>query len=84
MAGVFFGLMIGLELKHYIADYFLQPAWMLAGKGNVFHAGGYAHAGIHAGMSLLVLLLVGTPIGLSLVRLMSSSSPSTLVNVWCM
>ena len=66
MAGVFFGLMVGLELKHYIADYFLQPAWMLAGKGNVFHPGGYAHAGIHAGMSLLVLLLVGTPIGLSL------------------
>ena len=32
MAGVFFGLMIGLELKHYIADYFLQPAWMLAGN----------------------------------------------------
>ena len=66
MAGVFFGLMIGLELKHYIADYFLQPGWMLAGKGNVFHPGGYAPAGIHAGMSLLVLLLVGTPIGLTL------------------
>jgi|JI10StandDraft_1071094.scaffolds.fasta_scaffold75673_2 hypothetical protein len=66
MAGVFFGLMIGLELKHYIADYFLQPGWMLAGKGNFFHAGGYVHAGIHAGLSLLVLLLVGTPIGLSL------------------
>ena len=66
MAGVFFGLMIGLELKHYIADYFLQPGWMLAGKGNVFHVGGYAHAGIHAGLSLLVLLVLGTPIGLAL------------------
>ena len=66
MAGVFLGLMIGLELKHYIADYFLQPGWMLAGKGNVFQPGGYAHAGIHAGLSLLVLLVVGTPVGLAL------------------
>lgn len=66
MAGMFFGLMIGLELKHYVADYFLQPGWMLAGKGNVFQAGGYAHAGIHAGLSLFVLLAVGTSIGLAL------------------
>lgn len=65
MAGVFFGLLIGLEIKHYVADYFLQPGWMLGGKGNIFHAGGYAHAGIHAGLSLLVLLVMGTPIGLA-------------------
>ena len=38
MAVVFFGLLIGLEIKHYIADYFLQPGWILAGKGNIFHA----------------------------------------------
>ena len=66
MAGVFFGLMIGLELKHYIADNFLQPGWILAGKGNVFHPGGYAHAGIHAVLSLIVLLVMGTPIALAL------------------
>jgi hypothetical protein len=65
MAGVFFGLLIGLEIKHYIADYFLQPGWILGGKGNIFHPGGSAHAGIHAALSLVVLLLMGTPIGLA-------------------
>jgi hypothetical protein len=66
MAGLFFGLLIGLEIKHYIADYFLQPGWMLSGKGNIFHPGGYAHAGLHAALSLIVLLLFGVPIGLAL------------------
>ncbi|MEO6013143.1 MAG: DUF3307 domain-containing protein [Devosia sp.] len=65
MSGVFFGLLIGLEIKHYIADYFLQPGWMLGGKGNIFHAGGYAHAGVHACLSLLVLLVMGTPFALA-------------------
>jgi hypothetical protein len=64
--GVFFGLLIGLEIKHYVADYFLQPGWMLTGKGNIFHPGGYAHAGTHAGLSLLVLLAMGTPFALAL------------------
>ncbi len=65
MVGVLFGLLIGLEVKHFVADYLLQPGWILAGKGNIFHPGGYAHAGVHAVMSLVVLLLVGTPIGLA-------------------
>jgi hypothetical protein len=64
--GVIFGLLIGLEIKHYIADYFLQPGWMLKGKGNIFHPGGYAHAGLHAALSLLVLLAMGTPFALAL------------------
>jgi hypothetical protein len=66
MAVVFFGLLIGLELKHFVADYLLQPGWILAGKGNIFHVGGYAHAGIHAALSLLLLLALGTPFGLAL------------------
>ena len=65
MAVVFFGLLIGLELKHFVADYLMQPGWMLSGKGNIFHPGGYAHAAIHAALSLVVLLLVGTPLGLA-------------------
>ncbi len=66
MAVLFFGLLIGLEIKHYIADYFLQPGWMLGGKGNIFHPGGYAHAGLHALLSLIVMLLFGVPVGLAL------------------
>ena len=55
-------LFLGLEIKHYVADYFLQPGWILAGKGNLRHAGGYVHAAIHAGLSGLVLLAAGTPL----------------------
>jgi hypothetical protein len=62
MLVLFFILFIGLELKHYIADYFLQPAWILIGKGDLRHPGGYAHAGIHAAMSAVVLLVAGTPL----------------------
>src|SRR6478736_1798714 len=59
MVALFFLLFIGLELKHYIADYFLQPGWMLAGKGDFRQPGGYAHAAVHAGLTALVLLLAG-------------------------
>ena len=62
MLELFFILFIGLEVKHYIADYFLQPAWMLVGKGDFRQPGGYAHAGVHAGLSAVVLLIAGTPL----------------------
>jgi uncharacterized protein DUF3307 len=62
MTAVFFALLIGLEIKHYIADYFLQPGWMLGGKGDFRKPGGYAHAAIHAGLSLIVLLVCGAPL----------------------
>jgi len=62
MVGVFFLLFIGLELKHFIADYFMQPGWMLAGKGDFRKIGGYAHAGVHAGLSAVVLLVAATPL----------------------
>lgn len=58
----FFTLLIGLEVKHYVADYFMQPGWMLAGKGDLRHPGGYAHAGVHAGFSAVVLFVAGTPL----------------------
>jgi hypothetical protein len=61
MVALFFLLFVGLELKHYVADYFLQPGWMLAGKGDFRQPGGYAHAGAHAGLCLLVLLAAGSP-----------------------
>lgn len=66
MLFVLFGLLIGLEIKHFIADYLLQPAWMVAGKRDLRHAGGYVHAGIHGALTLLVLLAVGTPLSLAL------------------
>jgi hypothetical protein len=62
MTVVFLGLLIGLEVKHYIADYLLQPGWILSGKGDFRKPGGYAHAGIHALLSAVVLLIWQTPL----------------------
>lgn len=59
MTVTLFILLVGLQLKHCVADYFLQPGWMLAGKGDLGEPGGYAHAGIHAGLSGVVLILAG-------------------------
>lgn len=67
MLGLLVALFVGLELKHFVADYLLQPGWMLAGKANLRRAGGYAHAGIHAALTGLVLLLCATAPGLSLI-----------------
>lgn len=61
MIALFFVLFVGFEVKHYVADYFLQPAWMLGGKGDFRQFGGYAHAGVHVALSAVVLLLAVTP-----------------------
>lgn len=65
MIAAVLGLLVGLEVKHFIADYLLQPPWILAGKGNYRLPGGYAHAGIHALFSLIVLVVLGTPLWLA-------------------
>lgn len=62
MVGLFLLLFVGLELKHLVADYFLQPGWMLAGKGDFRKPGGYAHAGLHAALTGVVLLLADVPV----------------------
>lgn len=62
MLAVFFILFVGLEVKHYVADYFLQPAWMLVGKGDLRHPGGYIHAAVHAVLSAVVLVAAATPL----------------------
>jgi hypothetical protein len=64
MTAIFFGLFIGLEIKHFIADYLMQPSWILGGKGDVTKLGGYAHAAIHGILSVVVLLIFGTPLWL--------------------
>ena len=64
MTAIVFGLLIGLEIKHFVADYLLQPGWILAGKGDFRKPGGYAHAGIHAAFSAVVLLALMTPLWL--------------------
>ncbi len=52
-------VMFALEGKHFAADYLLQFPWMIREKGSLAKIGGYAHAGIHAVGSVLVLWLLG-------------------------
>ena len=57
-------LLGGLVLKHFIADYMLQTAWMIKGKGNFLSSGGYLHAGIHAVGTIIVFALFSLPVAL--------------------
>ena len=77
MTAIFFGLLIGLEIKHFIADYLMQPGWILGGKGDVMKLGGYAHAGIHGIFSVVVLLIFGTPLWLVAVLFVAEASSTT-------
>lgn len=54
-------LLLGLQLKHLAADFVLQTRYMLAGKGRYGHPGGLAHAGLHGGLSVVVLAVAGVP-----------------------
>ncbi|MGC3936881.1 DUF3307 domain-containing protein [Roseobacter sp. EG26] len=51
-----------LQLKHMLADYFLQTGIMLDGRHQYLHLGRFLHAGVHALGSLLAFLLVGSAI----------------------
>lgn len=52
-------VLVCFQLKHFVADYMLQPLWMIRDKGHLTQPGGYAHAGIHALASIPALLLAG-------------------------
>jgi len=55
-------VLVGLQAKHFVADYLLQPRWMIAGKASFSRPGGYVHVAIHALGSLLVLVPAGVSI----------------------
>lgn len=52
-------LMCLLQIKHMLADYFLQTKIMLDGRDQYLHIGRFLHAGVHAAGSLIAFLLVG-------------------------
>ncbi len=53
---LFLWALVGLQIKHFVADYTLQWPAMIAGKSHLNRSGGYLHAGIHIALTLLVLL----------------------------
>lgn len=52
-------MLVCLQVKHFVADYLLQPHWVLTGKGDMRKSGGYVHAGIHAIGSIPAYLIAG-------------------------
>lgn len=51
-------LMTWLIVKHWVVDFFLQPRYMWQNKGTYGHAGGLLHAGLHALVTIFILLPV--------------------------
>lgn len=51
------------QVKHYLADYLLQPAWILKGKGDFRSIGGHIHASAHALGSLPAYTIAGLGAG---------------------
>lgn len=64
MEGLLLGLLIWLQVKHFVADYLLQTPWILNGKGRLDHPGGYIHAGLHVLGTAPALLYAGIGGGL--------------------
>lgn len=52
-------LMCLLQIKHMLADYFLQTKSMLDGRDEYAHFGRFLHAGVHAVGTFIALLVVG-------------------------
>jgi hypothetical protein len=59
MVTVTIAMLLIFQVKHFVADYLLQPAWVLKGKGNFRRPGGYVHAGVHALASLPAFFIAG-------------------------
>jgi len=55
-------MLLIFQVKHFVADYLLQPRWMLYGKGDLRKPGGYVHAGVHALGSLPAFFVAGLSI----------------------
>lgn len=50
------------QVKHMFADFFLQTPRMLSGRCEYWHLGRAQHAAVHAAGSVVVFLLVGSPL----------------------
>ena len=45
-----------VQVKHMLADFWWQSSWMVANKGRYGHPAGLSHAGLHAVLTLAILL----------------------------
>lgn len=52
-------------VKHFLADFPLQPPYQWMNKGKYGHPGGILHAGIHAAFTLVILWWFNMPLWLA-------------------
>ncbi|MGV3548455.1 DUF3307 domain-containing protein [Rhizobium sp.] len=64
MEGLLIGLLVWLQVKHFVADYLLQSRWILADKGHFNRPGGYVHAAVHIVGTAPALIYIGLGAGL--------------------
>ena len=57
---------LGLEIKHYVVDWLIQPKYEWSNKGTYGHMGGIIHAGKHTIATLFILVLIGMAFSLSI------------------
>lgn len=57
-------LVLLLQVKHVFADFFLQGPYIINNRRFYGHPGGLLHVAIHLVGSLVVLLVMGTPLAL--------------------
>ena len=55
MTNIIFLLLL-LQIKHFIWDFWYQPPYMWQNKGTFLHWGGIAHSGLHAKTTFLILV----------------------------
>ncbi|SFM58463.1 Protein of unknown function [Shimia aestuarii] len=59
-------LFAALQIKHLVADFFLQNSKMIMGREKYWHVGRAQHAGIHVLMTAVIFALFGTDLTLIL------------------
>ncbi len=52
-----YALLLFLFIKHFVADFLLQPPYMYKNKGTLLHPGGWLHSGVHGWMTAVLLIL---------------------------
>lgn len=57
-------LLLALQIKHFIWDFYYQPPYMWQNKGTFGHPGGIVHSGLHAITTFYLLFTF--PVGLGL------------------
>lgn len=49
-------ILLLLQLKHFVADFFIQTPYMYKNKGTYGHLGGISHSGIHGIFTFQILI----------------------------